>query len=109
MRLLHLALFLLPLLVLAASPARAATATPAGGPAPAGPDPTATSAVSISLGTAGNFERKTVKYGCQGRDNPFSVDYVNAAPNFLALLQVDEGTLVFSTVLAASGAKYASG
>jgi len=112
MRLLHLA-FLLPVIGLAGSPALAATAAPAAAPAPAVPmpmpPPTATSSVTISLGITCDFERKTVKYGCEGQPAQLAVDYVNAAPNYLALVPVEEGTLVFTTVLAASGAKYASG
>ena len=57
----------------------------------------------------GDFDRKTVKYGCQGQDAQLSVEYINAAPNYLALVPVDEGTLVFTTVLAGSGARYAAG
>lgn len=112
MRLLHLA-FLLPVIALGGSPALAATVAPAAAPAPAVPmpmpPPTTTSSVTISLGTTGDFERKTVKYGCEGQPAQLAVDYVNAAPNYLALVPVEEGTLVFTTVLAASGAKYASG
>ncbi len=114
MRLLRLA-FLLPIIAFASGPALAASVVvapaallpvPPDAPAPAA---TATSSVTISLGTTGDFERKTVKYGCQGQDAQLSVDYINAAPNYLALVPVDEGTLVFTTVLAASGARYASG
>jgi len=114
MRLLRLA-FLLPVIAFASGPSLAASVVvapaallPAPPDAPA-PAATATSSVTISLGTTGDFERKTVKYGCQGQDAQLSVDYINAAPNYLALVPVDEGTLVFTTVLAASGARYASG
>ena len=114
MRLLRLAL-LLPIVALGGGPAIAASVVvapaallPAPTDAPA-PSPTATSSVTISLGTTGDFDRKTVKYGCQGQDAQLSVEYINAAPNYLALLPVDEGTLVFTTVLAGSGARYAAG
>ena len=114
MRLLRLA-FLLPVIAFVSGPSLAASVVvapaallPAPPDAPA-PAATATSSVTISLGTTGDFERKTVKYGCQGQDAQLSVDYINAAPNYLALVPVDEGTLVFTTVLAASGARYASG
>jgi membrane-bound inhibitor of C-type lysozyme len=103
---------------IAASPAPAAApAVPAApavvvGPAtpePEAPLPAATSSLIINLGTTGDFERKTVKYGCQGDVDSIAVDYINAAPNYLALIPLEGSTLVFNTVLAASGAKYAAG
>jgi len=113
MRPTYLAL-LLPLLV---TPAWAAETTPPTvevGPATPEPAtaaiPAATSAVIITLGTTGDFERKTVHYGCEGGDvGNLSVDYINAAPNYLALVPLDGSTLVFNTVLSGSGAKYAAG
>ena len=82
---------------------------------PAAPAPvqsaagTATSTLVITLGTTGDFERKSVHYNCTGDADSLTVDYINAPPNYLALLPIDGTTLVFNTVLAASGAKYAAG
>ena len=66
-------------------------------------------AVVITLGATGDFERKTVSYGCQGDQDSLAVDYLNAAPNYLALIPLDGSTLVFNTVLSGSGAKYVAG
>lgn len=94
----------------AAAPAPAPTAVQVGPATPISPPiPTATSAVVITLGTAGDFQRKAVTYGCEGQDAPIQVDYLNAAPNYLALIPIDGSTLVFNTVLSASGARYAAG
>jgi membrane-bound inhibitor of C-type lysozyme len=82
----------------------AVTVTPTPSPIPA-----ASSAVIVTLGTTGDFERKTLQYGCQGQDAPMSVDYINAAPNYLALVPIEGSTLIFNTVLSASGARYAAG
>jgi membrane-bound inhibitor of C-type lysozyme len=83
------------------------------GPVVATPEPdatpTAASALTITLGTTGDFERKTIKYGCQGDQDSLSVDYLNVAPNYLALIPIDGTTLLFNTVLSASGARYAAG
>jgi membrane-bound inhibitor of C-type lysozyme len=49
-----------------------------------------------------------VQYDCGGSE-PLTVDYINAAPNFLAIVPVDGQKLVFVTVLSASGARYAAG
>jgi len=96
----------------APTPAAVAAPTVVVGPAtpePAPPLPAATSRLVIDLGATGDFERKTVKYGCQGDVESIAVDYINAAPNYLALIPLEGSTLVFNTVLAASGAKYAAG
>lgn len=104
MRLLLVTLAALPALAI---PALAQNATPAAPATP--PPPVVSSSVHIDLGTTGDFDRKAMNYGCKGREQPLVVTYINAAPNFLALVPVEDGTLLFTTVLAASGAKYASG
>jgi membrane-bound inhibitor of C-type lysozyme len=63
---------------------------------------------AVILNFSGNFERNVVQYDC-GLSEPLSVDYINAAPNFLAIVPVDGQKLVFVTVLSGSGAKYAAG
>src|SRR5665213_428498 len=60
---------------------------------------------STGLGVTGDAEIKTVKYDCEHHD-PMTVQYLNAAPNFLALVPVKEGTLTFVNVISGSGAKY---
>ena len=37
------------------------------------------------------------------------MQYINAAPNFLALIPIEDKTLIFVTTVSASGAKYESG
>jgi membrane-bound inhibitor of C-type lysozyme len=110
------AVLLLPLALLV-SPAGAAPAViapvvaqPAAAEAPAPAAPSAvSSSIVITLGATGDFDRKTVNYGCEGDVDHLAVDYINAAPNYLSLLPLDGSTLLFNTVLAASGAKYAAG
>lgn len=103
-------------LALSSAPALAAEAVPTVEVGPATPQatqpaiPAATSAVIITLGTTGDFERKTVRYGCTGGEvDSLAVDYINAAPNYLALVPIQGSVLVFNTVLSGSGAKYAAG
>ena len=109
MRRLCLALFLLGASVIPSLGQDAPLAVQVG-PATAEPADKVSSAVTITLGTSGDIERKTTKYGCEGGDaSSLSVDYINAPPNYLALVPIDGTTLVFNTVLAASGAKYAAG
>lgn len=66
--------------------------------------------IEIELGTTGDFERREILYDCS-EGEPFDVTYINAAPNFLALVPIaDEPELhVFTSVISASGARYASG
>lgn len=93
--------------------APAATAPTAIVVEPASPQVTAAPAVSsaiiISLGASGDVERKTIVYGCEGTPASLSVDFINAPPNYLALVPIDGSILVFNTVLSASGAKYVAG
>ena len=64
--------------------------------------------VGVGLNISGDAEIKAVRYTCDGHD-PFVVRYVNAGPNFLALIPIGDQTLVFATVIAGSGTKYVSG
>ena len=66
--------------------------------------------VTVGLGVSitGDAEVKSAKYDCTGHD-PFIVQYVNAAPNFLALIPIDGQTMVFVNTISASGAKYEAG
>jgi len=64
--------------------------------------------VNLGLTLGGDAEIKTVTYACENHD-PVTVQYVNAAPNFLALLPIDGKPVVLVNVITASGAKYVSG
>jgi len=64
------------------------------------------STVTLSLG--GDAEKKTSQYDC-GEFGGIEVVYINAGSNFLALLPFEGETLIFTTVLSGSGARYVSG
>ncbi len=64
--------------------------------------------ITLGLTLAGNTEIKTVAYTCEHHD-PVTMQYINAEPNYLAVLPLDGKQLVFVSVLAASGTKYVSG
>lgn len=82
---------------LAAILALAVLATPA----------SAATSFQLSLDITGDAERKLARYDCEGAD-AIEVEYINAAPNFLALLPVEGETYIFTLVVAASGARYAA-
>lgn len=65
--------------------------------------------IHIELGAQSDFERRVMQYSCSAGE-PFSVTYINAAPNFLAVVPVEgePEPLVFAAVVAASGARYAA-
>ena len=85
----------------AAAPAAEAPATP---PAP----PTVSTGLTLTLDATSDIERRTVLYQCDSGDG-FRVQYINAAPNFLAILPVEGATHIFATALSPSGARYVSG
>lgn len=62
------------------------------------------------LTLTGDVERTQVRYDCEGREELLIVEYVNAFPNFLAIMELDEdGPLVFVNVISGSGARYVAG
>ncbi|MBU1174576.1 MAG: MliC family protein [Alphaproteobacteria bacterium] len=63
--------------------------------------------LTLMLDTPGEWRHTA--YTCDGREAQLSVAYVNAAPNFLALVPIDGETLVFASIVAGSGARYAAG
>ena len=66
--------------------------------------------LQIELGTQGDFERRAMTYECNDGSS-VTATYINAAPNFLALVPIEgePEPLVFASVVAASGARYAAG
>jgi membrane-bound inhibitor of C-type lysozyme len=98
------------ILAIAALAAGATTAlaqdeTPPAVPAPV---PTASASLTLTLESPGNIERSVVNYLCED-DSALSVQYINAVPNFLAVVPVDGQNLVFASTISASGARYVSG
>jgi membrane-bound inhibitor of C-type lysozyme len=62
----------------------------------------------VVLSLAGDFQKTVTEYQCDGLE-PFQVEFINAEPNFLAIVPVGPRKMVFVNVIAASGAKYAAG
>ncbi len=62
----------------------------------------------VVLSLAGDFQRTTHTYQCEGLD-PFVVDFINAEPNFLAIIPIGGKKLVFVNVISGSGARYVAG
>jgi len=64
--------------------------------------------IGVGLSVTGDSQVKMTTYDCTGHD-PMVVQYLNAAPNFLALIPIGGQTLIFVNTISASGAKYESG
>lgn len=85
-----------------------ATALLAACPALAFAQATTGASLTLTLESQGDIERNVVAYQCAD-EQVLTVHYVNAAPNFLALLPVEGETHVFVTTISGSGARYVSG
>ena len=92
-------------LAVAASAALAQDETP---PAAPSAPPAASASLTLTLESTGTIERSVVNYLCED-DSALSVQYINAAPNFLAIVPVEGEALVFASTVSASGARYVSG
>lgn len=91
-----------------AATATTALAQDAMPPVPPAPPPLVSASLTLSLDSTGNIERSVVNYLCDD-DSALGVQYLNAAPNFLAIVPVEGEALVFASTVSASGARYVSG
>ena len=64
---------------------------------------------AVILNFTGDFQHRAIEYRCGETEDSIRVQYINAAPNYLAIVPVAGQNLVFATVLSASGARYAAG
>lgn len=71
--------------------------------------PSAPPMTQFVLPMSGDAERRVVTYACEGVEQSFAVDYLNASPNFLAVIPVGGERLIFVATISASGARYVSG
>jgi membrane-bound inhibitor of C-type lysozyme len=65
--------------------------------------------LNVGINLSGDVQIVTAIYGCGEGTEPLTVKYINAAPNFFAIVPIDGQDLVFVNVVSASGAKYVSG
>ncbi|SFV30255.1 Membrane-bound inhibitor of C-type lysozyme [Devosia crocina] len=96
------------LVAFATVPLAAQEAAPAVAPAEAPAPPLVSAGITLTLESETDIERRVVIYQCDNGEG-FRVQYINAAPNFLAILPVEGETHLFATALSGSGARYVSG
>lgn len=64
--------------------------------------------ITLSIDVSAEATVHSVAYDCTGGVT-LPVSYVNADPNFLAIVPVDGKSMVFASVLSGSGARYTAG
>jgi membrane-bound inhibitor of C-type lysozyme len=72
--------------------------------------------LNIPLGKDASVERSTAEFRCDAAGvklglpaGPFIVEYINGGGNALAVLPIHEKPMIFASVFAADGARYAAG
>lgn len=65
--------------------------------------------LNVGINLSGDVQIVTTAYGCGDGAAPLTVKYINAAPNFFAIIPIEAEDVVFVNVISASGAKYVSG
>lgn len=63
----------------------------------------------VVLQFSGNFERKVIEYRCEKLEQPLTIQFVTAEPNYLAIFPLGDQKLVLTSVVAASGVRYVGG
>jgi membrane-bound inhibitor of C-type lysozyme len=70
--------------------------------------PSASASLNLTIESAGDIERNIAIYQCDSGET-ISVQYINAAPNFLAIVPVQGSQYIFATTISGSGSRYVSG
>ena len=65
--------------------------------------------LNVGINLSGDVQIVTTVYNCGEGAEPLTVKYINAEPNFFAIVPIEGEDVVLVNVLSASGAKYASG
>ncbi len=65
--------------------------------------------LNVGINLSGDVQIVTTLYGCGDAPPELTVRYINAQPNFFAIIPIEGEDVVFVNVISASGAKYVSG
>lgn len=69
----------------------------------------ATVDLNVGINLSGDVQIVTAVYGCGDAMPELTVKYINAAPNFFAIVPIEGADMVLVNVVTASGAKYVGG
>ena len=64
--------------------------------------------LNVGINLSGDVQSVTAVYGCGEGTEPLTVKYINAEPNFFAIVPIEGEDVVLVNVVSASGAKYVS-
>ena len=64
--------------------------------------------LNVGINLSGDVQIVTAVYGCGEGTEPLTVKYINAEPNFFAIVPIEGEDVVLVNVVSASGAKYVS-
>lgn len=70
--------------------------------------PSASASLNLTIDSTGDIERNIALYQCDSGE-AIAVQYINAAPNFLAIVPVQGSQYIFATTISGSGSRYVSG
>ena len=65
--------------------------------------------LNVGINLSGDVQIITAVYSCGENTEPLTVKYINAQPNFFAIVPIEGDDVVMVNVLSASGAKYVAG
>lgn len=65
--------------------------------------------IQLVIELEGEAQRNLLHYKCDAATDLVEVEYLNADPNFLAIMTVDGKKLVFASAFSESGVRYVSG
>lgn len=65
--------------------------------------------LNVGINLSGDVQIVTAIYDCGEGTEPLTVKYINAAPNFFAIVPIEGNDVVFVNVISGSGAKYVAG
>lgn len=65
--------------------------------------------LNVGINLSGDVQIVTTLYGCGETQPELTVRYINAQPNFFAIIPIEGEDVVFVNVISGSGAKYVSG
>lgn len=64
--------------------------------------------LQLNVDVKGDVKYVSAQYQCDPGGKPLEVEYVNAAPNHLALIEIDGEKLIFASTPTGSGVRYSA-
>lgn len=65
--------------------------------------------LQLTIDLTGDAEQRVIAYQCDEEDELREVTYINASPNFLAILEIENKPLIMASIPSGSGVQYVAG